>query len=560
MYYDNFEKDLKKILDGDGCVELDFSIPEHAAFFLKSHGGEALLKTQFQGIYNAFCQTRRLHLERSANSGVQGTTGTKPYSCSVEVPYIGSTAPLAENRAGGENLPISASARANVSLEDIGAVYMDGFVEEVGTRNHYVSIWDEFDSESLKASNGRCVSTGEGMVPNPGQKEFRTFCSFDYMDKSGKFLYTVVAEVDSTGAESIIEPVELFEVKAPIAKKGHKNIIVSYKDRPQFDPDYPYYDIEPEGGNVEVLLPIEGEITFKKDYKPVSFCQRRSRPISLAYDGDLSVNYGYTMQQIAPKFKIDGQKVTFALDKDWLATFSVKKFAKGLTASLDCPFRYTVNGPDTEGENKNHDVPLSVTSNSELPEGVEYYKSHGRDVYVPKIEYHWGCFGKHTKIQMADGTQKTISEMKEGEWVSVYEDEPRKVLRLTGGTEKKLVHIETQNGSHIALTDTHPILTGRGIAMASEVSPADRMVMADGTTSLVRFVYVEDYNDQIYNLDLGMDAAHLIFADGFVAGDLGSQNNAIRQKDEETRPSPEADRLFAEMTRLRETLMEANIK
>lgn len=556
MYYENYEADLDAILNGSACVQLDLSIPEHKEFFLRSHGGKELLRTQFKGIYNAFCKTRDMHQTRRENGcAVQGANEAKPYSCSVDVPYIITPVKGKAGQKSNQTCQMTATARANVALDRIGAVCMDGFVKETGKHNQYVSIWKEFGPEQLKKCSGRCVDTEQGSVSNPTQKEFRTVCCFDYMDRSGTYLTSVVTSVESTGDESVIEPIEKFEVLAPVTKKaGRKRIVVGYKDREQFDPDYPYFDVAPVGNDVKVMLPMKGVIRFKSEYKPVGFCKRRSRAISMYFQEDLSVSYGYTMLEIEGKFKISGQEVTFTLDDDWRTTFSYQKFQAGLVASLDCPFRFTVFGPDTQGIKKNHDVPLSITSNSDLPEGEKYYISTGRDVYIPEIEYYWGCFGKDTQIQMADGTQKKITEIKAGDWVAVYEEEAREVLRLTSGTEPKLVHIETEDGSRIALTDNHPILTARGIVMACQVSPADQMVMADGAKSPVRFVYLEDYHDNIYNLDLGKDAAHLIYADGFIAGDLGSQNNAVKQREGEQRPNPQAEALFAELSALRATL------
>lgn len=447
---------------------------------------------------------------------------------------------------------ISAIAESYVNSEIVHYAEMYGCIEDPATHEHYATIWDEFYTRDIAECNGHCVAVGERAFSNPQNKNLGTICCFDYYsdDKRTVKIDAFIKSVDSSTANARTNTIASVDITAPYAKKTPKTIRVGYHQRSWSDIDYYYDDVKPVGTTIAAMLPINGKIKFQDRYTPIGLYVDSAPEIHMTFAGSNSISYNHDKNEIASFFKISGQEVSFDFSDNWFSTFPTNRLSSGGNVLLLCKFRYKVK--DTQDSSKNIIAqPISIcSSTSAAPE--QCYHSATADVYVPVVQFFWGCFGKDTMILMADNTQKKISDIQPGEQVFVFNGEPCAVKEVTGGTEDIMLRIETENDKHILLTQTHPVLTARGPVQAHNLDINDIIIMQDGIGSPIRYMYSVDYYDNIYNLDLG--SANLVVANGFVAGDHYCQNSKIEETAIQEPLSSEAEKLFAEMKLLRTEL------
>ena len=147
-----------------------------------------------------------------------------------------------------------------------------------------------------------------------------------------------------------------------------------------------------------------------------------------------------------------------------------------------------------------------------------------------------GCFGKDTKITMADSTVLKASEIKVG--MHVYNpvtDRNVKVVRVIEGVERQaLVEIETDSSFEpLLLTKNHPILTKSGVIPARDLTDYHQLLVVDGdtneliTVAVVKIKEIFSYKPWVWNFELeGSDADdHFLLANGLVSGDLWLQES-----------------------------------
>jgi hypothetical protein len=140
-----------------------------------------------------------------------------------------------------------------------------------------------------------------------------------------------------------------------------------------------------------------------------------------------------------------------------------------------------------------------------------------------------GCFDVLTKIRMADGSDRLITELSKGEYVyNPVTRKPAKIVKLTMGPENKpLLHITIGN-STVRVTDTHPFMTKRGWVAARHLKAGELVLSSENHFVKVEKVTLGQSGRMVANLALEGPAnefeKHYVLADGVVTGDLVIQN------------------------------------
>lgn len=140
-----------------------------------------------------------------------------------------------------------------------------------------------------------------------------------------------------------------------------------------------------------------------------------------------------------------------------------------------------------------------------------------------------GCFDESTRIRMADGTDRLVTQLSLGEYVyNPVTQKPSKIVKLTIGPEfKPLIHVTVGNNT-VKVTDSHPFMTKRGWVQAKNLSTQDWVRSGQGHFEPVKFVRLGATGRTVANLALEGSAdladLHYVLADGVVTGDLVIQN------------------------------------
>jgi hypothetical protein len=155
--------------------------------------------------------------------------------------------------------------------------------------------------------------------------------------------------------------------------------------------------------------------------------------------------------------------------------------------------------------------------------------------FVTKAENEWvcrnndGCFDLLTKIRMADGSDRLITDLRNGEFVlNPVTGRPAKITKLTIGPEEKPLINVSVGDSTVRVTDTHPFMTRRGWVMAKHLRQTDLILSAGRKYLPVGKVELGARGRTVVNLALDGPAdqpdLHYVLADGVVTGDLVIQN------------------------------------
>ncbi|MDR1904417.1 MAG: hypothetical protein LBQ88_19300 [Treponema sp.] len=155
---------------------------------------------------------------------------------------------------------------------------------------------------------------------------------------------------------------------------------------------------------------------------------------------------------------------------------------------------------------------------------------------ISDILLQWGCFAKGTLITMAEGGKKVIEEITEGEFVKTSGGGAR-VKACAKGDETKVYVLVTDKGETLELTKGHPVLTDCGPKDVDQLTGEERLVMEDGSFGHIYYLYTRDYSGKVYNISLEGEE-HIVYANGFAAGDYVLQNAAKPAK-ESSKVTPE---------------------
>ena len=138
-----------------------------------------------------------------------------------------------------------------------------------------------------------------------------------------------------------------------------------------------------------------------------------------------------------------------------------------------------------------------------------------------------GCFAPETLITLADGSEVAIEDLEAGDLVYNPVTEEKVAIRsiLESGEEEPIISISTDSNT-VNVTQTHPMVTDRGIVKASDVLSGDRILVENGSYRTVRNAteLPISYSQRVLNIILDTDSKdaddHMVLADGIVTGDL----------------------------------------
>ncbi len=148
-----------------------------------------------------------------------------------------------------------------------------------------------------------------------------------------------------------------------------------------------------------------------------------------------------------------------------------------------------------------------------------------------------GCFDYDTQIRMADGTEKAIHLLKDGDRVyNPIRKEAMAIKRVIAGPEKfPLLVIQTGSGE-VKVTRAHPMITKEGLKRADAIQVGDQIAAQSGTWEAVNAVSVEADRPRQTVWNFVIDTAsqdpsdHAILANGVITGDLYLQEYLAHRK------------------------------
>lgn len=335
------------------------------------------------------------------------------------------------------------------------------------------------------------------------------------------------------------------DVNDPRSDKGNSIVLITY-NRTSEDADYSYTDVVVDD-YVHIRIPFDGAIQVTDNYEILEVCEysavEPSQKTELYFSVSKSFNVSYCdgdLDKLMEIFSIseDGKTLSWTIpDANWNVALSKSVFNREASAWIYCSIILRLKNclfPTAE-------VYLPVVLYSTPADG-EVIDLSNDSKEIPQIHLFWGCFAANTPVQMGDGSIMDIQNIRVGDTVKTAQGIAR-VSDTCQGLEKTMICIETIKGHQILVTETHPVLTERGLLPANELNAADLIVTTDGSWELAQ-LHQEPYHGTVYNL--GLEGGDLLIADGIYAGDMVAQNTraAIVQS---ARPMTQLQKELAEL-------------
>lgn len=530
-----------------------FSHQEYENYFWSCFGGEQYVKEHYPLVYQAYRKSKA-----DAEEGMQ---------CGLKDDRDPDMLPI---RVAAR--PISCHASSSVK-EGVGAVEdeitSEGYLH-TKQRLPYVSIIanlyekeseQEIDSYALYAEN---ASAGDELCKNlrasfediqrRTDKTLISHVDCCYITEEGKMV-TEPAESGTFVCEGFASVVKSLKLVNPCDKSQQKNnpLIVLY-GRDEYEgetADYKYPECGEKDNKVPIKFPLQGEIIFSDAHYPVGYAKgTHTANIEFGFSDNGTVLYKQSIENCFSVDETDEHKLKFKFPEDWQAKLDISDFKVKTTLNLRASFyvRYAIGSKTSENL---RDIPIEISSSDKNYE--EYFSTEGTHVYIPYVSVRWGCFAKDTWLRMGDGSRKQICDIKVGDSLYSPSGGDVKVTGLVSGEEERLAVLETEEGSRIRVSQTHPMITAQGPRQAADIRPGTMLVNEKGDMETVKYAFLCEYNDITYNVETGGKDTVLI-GNGLRTGGYEMQNAVeAEKKEEEPEPwKPEVQALVEEMKRMME--------
>lgn len=473
-------------------------------------GGEELLKKDFPGVYEMLCATKAHHEEmQEKNLEPLNAAATNGFDNSSKVRYV--------------------------SLDPAKDFATASSIHRTNENPQLMIVSQVRDVTNNKALDGFAIQESnttflEGVVKQPNKtlvqstkREYKVSSSFVCVsghDASGKPIFDVLTvDVDALKMLENTFIVNNITINDPhtIRNPQNLNTKIIYDRQHIVGEKYDYaFPLVKTGNRVRMKIPFNGSVTFNPLYKPTGVRKDTFR-LMLEHKNFGTIQFNKNAWSKI-KWTIKDNVISWAFPEDWETTVSIAYFpASGIGFQFYCEMEIDVNFGGVP-----FPIPIFVVISSEdLAHNDPSYKK------IKPIDIYWGCLGKDTQVRMADQSCKTISDIRVGEMILDANGKSVQVVDIMTGMEEKMILVESEDGKSILLTDSHPILTERGMVLAKNLNAADILIMENGSKSALRYVYIHEYNDQVYSLVF--EKSTNLIGNSFIVGDFETQNEVMAQ-------------------------------
>lgn len=309
-----------------------------------------------------------------------------------------------------------------------------------------------------------------------------------------------------------IDVIDHYDVRFPISAKN-EDVHIGYgrepKDFAHIDRNYPVVNVD---DGIKAFLDVDATVEFSKGDERFEGIDPTTFDLRLKGPGMIQYQTTGRMDDIRKRFTAMTDGFTFTLDNDWMDM--IPRSMLNLNTALDILMRVEFD--------------LESGSKGELIMSSQVEKSQAGVCKLQKIRIYMGCLAANSQIYMADGSRKSIQDIKIGDAVKTADGTD--VVRNTwhGIEERPLVCLETELGKLIC-TDTHPVKSGRGWLRVCDINAADVLIGADGRKLEITGLYPVECAE-VYNLDVD---GNCFISDGILVGDMGMQNDLKYENEKE---------------------------
>lgn len=546
----------------NGSYRYSFLDNEDEAKLVKNWGGESAVKNRYPAVWKAIMRTKEYEndMRRMRSASAQVVKGSVDVGC----PNMVRENSMTRNGLSASEENVRLSAYMQMRLED-GTYIADASGETENEQESRTWPYAMLSGNIRNATDGRLLADYgrefynvnrvdadmlSAQTYSPKQfshKRIETFSMYsgvDFNDILHSEQYTVVNPQYADDEGNVF--VKNITVTAPYSSHGNSPIKVLY-DRGPFSGesiDYSYKNVSKENNMVKTYLPISACVSFTHDIAPddakgILVNDSYFRP-RLIYGNppknEILYNKGY--DDIKKCFVKDGYLLQIDFSKlgtgdYWGVDMSKENYIShsyevGRTLELQAYFNIRMANV------KYHTsiaTGISIISTDVPPNNYHFYNTvDGYTVYIPKINIRWGCFAAGTRIRMADGSCKSVENIRSGDIVYTTMGDFA-VRDVYAGPEASLIHVCTESGRTLRVTQTHPVvLQGGQSVQARKLRPGQEVMLGGGGTDRIKWVYECEYNASVYNFELEDGKEHTIAAEDILTGEFVAQNQVKAER------------------------------
>lgn len=251
-------------------------------------------------------------------------------------------------------------------------------------------------------------------------------------------------------------------------------------------------------------------------------------------NGQCADEYVADINAASVKMVVQGVKGACDVVKDGAILFHhYEKMSVSSGKSYTVALQYDAVSEEAQLSLQNIAVP-TVQSTETAPAKIPIRLAKSNPDACPPAVRTDGCFAKGTLIQMHDGSQMAIEDIKGNSAVKLADGRVALVNKIVSGPEtEQVITFETADGQKITVTNKHPMMTARGVLMARDISISDKLQVAKtGKFTALANIRKHDYKEKVYNFELRgrtNEADHLVVANGLTTGELVLQNQLVQK-------------------------------
>lgn len=501
---------------------LDMRRPEHRRFFLRQLRAAGYTPERYPQIHRATEAASKAPPPRAtAGAGLaRAATGASQM-----------LAPLAQAAAGADpglgSLVGPIQTLTSVGTQD-GTNYSASALSSVPDEPYFSQLIVQlYDSSSNPIGDPSSVTsatqpptnltTVANGVSQTSYAPVQSTATYFWQDQFGKAYHGVVSAVVTTAPTSITN-------LAPMPGAG-QSITKLCLGRTGTDCTY-----SPVGGSgTNVLMPVQGSITFASSISTVSSTQ--TSLITMAKP-DVGQGGGCTIAATSnffgdPNTHINGGTISWNL-----APAQFQPAQGCLTPNAVAIYTLTLGLTVA-----NQPTFVTITSDTTTDPQNPYFK------IIPQLQVFFSCLAEGSKVTLADGTTVAVEDLVVGQAVRVDAGGRTMVVesKLKGMEEIPMVRLRTAGGRNLLITDGHPVMTPDGPVLAGLLKDGQTVMTQDGPDKLVS-TEREKSARPVWNLNLGAPPADLndpdvkgstFFAEGIQVGDNLMQFVENRRRQQE---------------------------
>lgn len=300
---------------------------------------------------------------------------------------------------------------------------------------------------------------------------------------------------------------------------------VCYRRAPEANEsvNYAYGDTRIGQQQQRIFLDIRGSFSLKEN---CTFLGMSHVTAGLELGSGGSAIYSSRIEQTV-NFQVsaDKQNISFAFPTDWSVDIPSKKLAGRELSYVDVMMEFKYMDKRSEDPDEHKERLAIITASSSISHSSSLNQTK-HFVQLDPVKLNWGCLGAQTMIRMENGAERQVCEISVGDKVSSPTCGFTTVTQIYSGSEPELYVLRAVGGRTLQVTADHPVLVGTGgYKAAADITPADQLVLEDGSLADIEALYTIQGDFKVYSLKLAEESP--LCCDGYQTGDYEIQGKVM---------------------------------